>query len=233
MWSTPRPSTTPCSGGGGSDLLFGYNGADSIEGGAGDDILFGDYMPTAGEGTVTGAGGNDTLIGGAGNDILIGGTTKSGGTPQTLWGDDVGGNGTAGRDVFSFVFDTGALPDGWNEAGLSTNRSGHVVIGDFASGVDTLLIENGQGGPFPAGGFNMVYYISADSTAIEYGNGVSNDNVIVVLRRGTYNSGTGQFQVALSRTRPGLTRRSCSRVRPKVSWPRKHLWRSKSGWFRA
>ena len=198
-------------GGGGSDLLFGYNGADSIEGGAGDDILFGDYIPFGQPGaddpdSVTGVGANDTLIGGAGNDILIGGTTKatnSGAGVQTLWGDEVGGNGIAGRDVFSFVFDTGALPDGWNEAGLSTNRSGHVVIGDFASGVDTLLIENGPGGPFPAGGFNMVYYISADSTAIEYGNG-ADDNVIVVMRRGTYNSVTGQFSVALSVDQAGV-----------------------------
>jgi len=188
-------------GGGGSDLLFGYNGADSIEGGAGDDILFGDYIPNVGPTTVTGAGGNDTLVGGAGNDILIGGTTKSGGTPQTLWGDDVGGNGTAGRDVFAFVFDTDNLPTGWNEAGLSTNRSSHVVISDFATGVDKLLIENGAPTWTDApddSGFNMVYYISADSEALEMGVDQDNDDVVVVMRRGTYNATTGQFQVALS-----------------------------------
>ncbi|MBK7509060.1 MAG: hypothetical protein IPI16_13440 [Comamonadaceae bacterium] len=163
------------SGGGGSDLLFGYNGADSIDGGAGDDILFGDYLPFVGDvASVTGVGGNDTLIGGAGNDILIGGTTKSGGTPQTLWGDDVGGNGTAGRDVFSFVFDTDAHPGGWNEAGLSTDRSAHVVIADFATGVDKLLIEDGNGDPLVPADVNMVIYLSADSDAIEAG--VSQDN---------------------------------------------------------
>ena len=202
-------------GGGGSDLLFGYNGADSIEGGAGDDILFGDYAPQVGPTTVTGAGANDTLIGGAGNDILIGGTTKAGAASgvQTLWGDDVGGNGTAGRDVFAFVFDTDVLPAGWNEAGLSTDRNKHVVIGDFASGVDKLLIENGvtaapttfnpgQAGPWAAGTFNMVYYVSANDTAIEYGNG-NDDQVVVVMRRGTYSSATGQFNVAMSTEQAG------------------------------
>jgi hypothetical protein len=183
------------SGGAGSDLLFGYNGADSIDGGAGDDILFGDYLPYVGDtASVTGVGGNDTLIGGAGNDILIGGTTKAGGTPQTLWGDDVGGNGTAGRDVFAFVFDDQALPaKGWNEAGLSTDRSQHVVIADFATGVDKLQIDSN----LPNGVFNMVLYLSADSVAIEMGaTSQSNDEVFVVMRRGTYSSTTGQFQVA-------------------------------------
>jgi hypothetical protein len=199
-------SNDTLSGGGGSDLLFGYNGADSIEGGAGDDILFGDYLPFVGDvASVTGVGGNDTLIGGAGNDILIGGTTKSGGTPQTLWGDDVGGNGTAGRDVFSFVFDTDALPaKGWNEAGLSTDRSSHVVIADFATGVDKLLIEDGNGDPLVPADVNMVIYLSADSDAIEAGVSQDNQEVVVVLRRGTYNSGTGQFQVALTADSAGV-----------------------------
>jgi hypothetical protein len=196
-------------GGGGSDLLFGYAGADSIEGGAGDDILFGDYLPFVGDvASVTGVGGNDTLIGGAGNDILIGGTTKAGaaGSAQTLWGDDVGGNGTAGRDVFAFVFDPDALPaTGWNEAGLSTDRSSHVVIADFATGVDKLLIEddNANGNPLTAADVNMVYYNSRESLAIEFGVSNSNDQVVVVVRRGTYSSATGQFEAALNNATAG------------------------------
>jgi hypothetical protein len=80
-----------------------------------------------------------------------------------------------------------------------------VVIADFATGVDKLLIEddNANGNPLTAADVNMVYYNSRESLAIEFGVSNSNDQVVVVVRRGTYSSATGQFEAALNNATAG------------------------------
>ena len=63
---------------GGADMLFGYDGNDTIDGGGGNDTLEGgegdDFLiGGAGNNSLYGDAGNDTLIGGEGNDTLEGG----------------------------------------------------------------------------------------------------------------------------------------------------------------
>ena len=55
--------------GGGNDLLFGTNGANSIDAGAGDDVVRG----RSGNDNLQGGAGNDTMIGYIGNDVVSGG----------------------------------------------------------------------------------------------------------------------------------------------------------------
>ena len=112
-------------------MLFGDNGADTLNGGAGVDVLFGDDNLL----TVAGAGG-DVLNGGDDGDLLFGGSGVD--TLNGDAGDDVifggadadfirGGSGTdfltgdGGADVF--IFEVGQDFDG---------------VLDFEDGIDTL-----------------------------------------------------------------------------------------------
>ncbi|MBK6808172.1 MAG: hypothetical protein IPG81_04575 [Sandaracinaceae bacterium] len=56
------------SGGAGSDVIYGGDGADTLNGGTGNDLLFGGD----GNDTLNGGSGNDTLHGDAGDDELNG-----------------------------------------------------------------------------------------------------------------------------------------------------------------
>jgi Ca2+-binding RTX toxin-like protein len=81
------------SGGGGSDLIVGHSGVNTIDAGDGNDIVRaeggGDTVNgDAGDDTIEGGSGNDTLNGGTGNDVVTGGT-----------GNDIA-DGGAGSDEF-------------------------------------------------------------------------------------------------------------------------------------
>jgi Ca2+-binding RTX toxin-like protein len=107
-------------GGGGNDVLKGWDGSDTLDGGLGNDLIDGGALFD----TLNGNDGNDTITGGPGTDIITGGNhddTISGGPDtdsihgdsgnDTINGDD-GGDllwGDAGNDVIQ----TG-ISDAWS-----------------------------------------------------------------------------------------------------------------------
>lgn len=112
----------------GNDLdneLTGNSGTNTLRGGAGDDKLDGQggsdsLLGEDGDDVLLGDSGNDNLNGGAGDDRLIGGS-----------GNDVlvGGEGA---DEFVFEADTPFT---------TTTTLGQDVIGDFAAGFDTIVLD--------------------------------------------------------------------------------------------
>ena len=135
-------------GGADNDRLFGDNGDDLLGGDGGDDVLFGgagndrlfggngsDYLNgQAGEDSLNGGNGNDRMLGGADSDVLNGGAGD-----DRLFGNsgtDIlsGGEGadvlTGGGGADSFAYDLG---------------SGLDSVTDFASGLDTILVDAALG----------------------------------------------------------------------------------------
>ncbi len=111
-------------GGNGDDTIYGGLGNDSLNGENGNDILYGNH----GNDSLDGGNGNDTLYGDSGNDTLIGGN-----------GDDilVGGKGSD--------FLTGG--NGSDRFYLTGNGTGEFdTIGDFAHGVDAIVISKSEFG---------------------------------------------------------------------------------------
>lgn len=118
---------------GSRDLVFGHEGADTINTGAGRDHIYGGIgndVVDAGEGDdrLIGENGSDSLAGGAGNDLLIGGglaglslsqedanDTLSGGDGADLLIDEKGENelrGDAGADKFVIKESTNTISGG-------------------------------------------------------------------------------------------------------------------------
>lgn len=123
----------------GDDWIFGEGGNDLLVGGAvsgdfkdsddDDDYLYGGN----GDDRLVGGYGNDFLVGGSGNDKLTGSAEKRGKRPydgvDILWGDDEGGNGSAGADKF-VLGESGVLyyDDGID---VSNGISQYALIKDF------------------------------------------------------------------------------------------------------
>lgn len=125
-------------GGAGSDRILGGAGNDSIDGGAGNDSVNGNL----GDDTIKGGSGSDFLRGGQGDDRIDGGFDR-----DTIMGDlgndtIVGGGGPdvltggPGADTFLIFSANAALPPN------ITAQGGHVVITDFTSGVDHLILSD-------------------------------------------------------------------------------------------
>ena len=91
-------NNTPTAAGGGTDILYGAGGDDTLQGGSGNDILVGG----AGNDTLYGNSDDDVILGGSGNDYLDGGSSVGKNTIIGGGGSDqmVGGSGA---DVFRFT----------------------------------------------------------------------------------------------------------------------------------
>jgi Ca2+-binding RTX toxin-like protein len=111
-------------GGAGGDILFGYNGADTLRGNGGDDVI-------------VGQGGIDTLEGGAGNDLIIGGW--QGGTQSDNFPD--GGNSILGGEGNDDIRGGGGADtiDGGVGDDLIGGRGGPDSL-DGGAGIDTLQL---------------------------------------------------------------------------------------------
>ena len=110
-WYTPLSM----SGGGGNDILSGFEAGDTLNGDAGADWLFGN----GGDDTLNGGAGDDNLYGGEGNDTLDGGAGA-----DTL-------DGGKGADVYKFGRGGGA--------DMVDDRGGETAAGDkvlFGSGIE-------------------------------------------------------------------------------------------------
>lgn len=91
--------------------ILGYIGTDEDE-----TIVGVAWWPNARDGLqFFGNGGNDTVIGSNGDDLVVGGlgddTVDGRAGDDELWGDEIGGDGTAGADTFVFR---------WNGEGTDT-----------------------------------------------------------------------------------------------------------------
>jgi hypothetical protein len=107
----------------------GIRDRDRVYGGVGDDFIVGGYD-------------DDIMVGGKGNDIVIGSTQRGGDHAwdgvDILWGDDEGGNGSTGADLFvlgergeRFYDDNVAMSQGWLQFAL---------IKDFNPVVDQIQL---------------------------------------------------------------------------------------------
>uniref|UniRef100_UPI0039BC7043 DUF4347 domain-containing protein n=1 Tax=Nitrospira sp. BLG_1 TaxID=3395883 RepID=UPI0039BC7043 len=91
-------NNTPVSSAGGTDIMYGAGGDDTLTSGSGNDILVGG----TGNDTISGGSDDDVILGGTGNDYLDGGSAVGKNTIIGGGGNDqmVGGSGT---DVFRFT----------------------------------------------------------------------------------------------------------------------------------
>jgi Ca2+-binding RTX toxin-like protein len=142
-------------GGGGDDLLHGYEGEDILVGGTGQDSLWGGSENDRLEGKA----GNDHLFGGIGNDKLVGGDGDD--ALYDIYGNDVffGGNGS---DTVSYLeSDTGIsanLTTGANSGGDSYNSienlTGSNHAGDELYGSAGENVLDGARGRDTIGGYS-------------------------------------------------------------------------------
>ena len=129
--------------GDGNDEIFGGAGDDSISGGRGDDLIFGG----TGDDTLNGVGGSDTVFGGEGDDRIVGANED-----DTLYGehgdDDISGGG--GNDI---------IKGGAGDDLLKANDGNDTVFG--GRGDDVLSL----------GGGDDIAYAGADADRILAGEG--------------------------------------------------------------
>lgn len=116
-----------------SDIITGFNGADTIYGGGGSDILNGGI----GADTLYGGTGADTLIGGVGNDILYGGADNDTFFFASGSGYDVIADLASGDRIDVFGHWNGAA----NYAALTlTDYTGYVEV-SLAGYTDTIRVD--------------------------------------------------------------------------------------------
>lgn len=152
--------------GNGNDEVYGGAGSDSVDGGRGDDLIFGG----AGDDDLKGGGGRDVVYGGAGNDTVAGSNED-----DKLYGD--GGNdaliGGLGDDL---------LKGGAGHDQLRANDGDDTLFG----GAGDDVLTTGQG--------NDVAYGGADADTIKatggdwvFGGATGNDHdVLDITGQGAY-----------------------------------------------
>lgn len=106
-----------------ADLIFAFEGNDTLKGGRGNDYLYGGagndvVSGDAGNDRVDGERGDDVVLGGDGNDILKGGTGN-----DRLYGG-------AGRDIFSGNAGNDKLYGGAGNDELKGNEGNDTIRGD-------------------------------------------------------------------------------------------------------
>lgn len=140
------------------DIMYGYDGDDTLRGGAGDDQLYGGN----GNDTLTGGNdndalygedGNDSLSGGSGIDLLYGGNgddTLNGdaGNDELFGGDGVdalnGGDGDdildggAGNDILNGGAGADTMSGGAGDDLYYVQIAGDIVIENASEGIDTI-----------------------------------------------------------------------------------------------
>ena len=135
-------------GGADNDRLFGDNGDDLLGGDGGDDVLFGG----AGNDRLFGANGDDNLFGQAGEDVLNGGNGDDrlfGGADSDILYGDAGADrlfGNSGTDILSGGEGADVLTGGGGADSFAYDLgSGLDSVTDFASGLDTILVDAALG----------------------------------------------------------------------------------------
>ena len=109
--------------------LEGHGGNDSLRSGSGHDMLIGGYE-------------NDILSGGSGDDTLIGSSRRGGQHSRDgidiLWGDNEGGDGSQGADIFKI----GEGGERYYDDGIDVSGgiNQFALIKDFNQQVDTLQL---------------------------------------------------------------------------------------------
>ncbi len=132
-----------------ADIVYGYNGDDTIKTYDGDDVVYAD----SGNDTVQSGEGHDAIYGGSGDDVLYGDSYSSSpsGTASSGNGDDIldGGTGNdllyggAGDDTYIFGIGYGqdTIHD-WHKPGIYSNylNAGFDAL-KFLPGVDPQDVE--------------------------------------------------------------------------------------------
>ena len=147
---------------GGSDRIYGGLGDDWIFGEAGDDRLEGGpangnysciHAQYSDNDYLFGGVGNDRLIGGYDNDVLVGGAhdDRLTGSSQRrgqhaydgidiLWGDDEGGDGSQGRDIFEIGYRGERYYDDGIDVSNGSLQFAHIK--DFNQLVDRIQLAS-------------------------------------------------------------------------------------------
>jgi Ca2+-binding RTX toxin-like protein len=141
---------------GGADMLFGYDGNDTLDGGAGADSLDGGKDNDV----LFGGDGNDLLIGSVGNDTLAGqlgdDTVQGGGGDDKVHGN--GGNdkvyGGSGNDKLTGSAGADTLNGGDGNDEIFGNADGDKIIGGL--GNDKLVGLDGDDSFFAGAGFDTL-----------------------------------------------------------------------------
>ena len=166
-------------GGAGNDSITDAAGASSIEGGTGNDTLVGGadgntMKGGAGNDNITGGAGAESIYGDAGNDTIVsadGADSVYGGDGDDKITDAAGASlidGGAGSDTFvggagvdTFTGGTGADTFDLLDASAVANK---IIITDFATGSDKIIIKNENTTVATADGANAVITTAAGAT---------------------------------------------------------------------
>lgn len=142
--------TLPASDLSGSDVLQGFDLADTLHGGGSDDMLDG----AGGDDMLTGDTGNDTLWGGSGNDLMYGGSGNDrleGGDDEDTLDGGVGNDtldGGVGNDALYGGLNNDSLDGGDGDDSLDGSDGNDQVLG----GLGADLLDGGNGNDTLSGG---------------------------------------------------------------------------------
>jgi Ca2+-binding RTX toxin-like protein len=132
----------PLNGGSLDDIIFGYEGGDTVDGGAGDDIIVGgrdsndaadSLVGGSGNDIVYGNGGGDTIIDSAGNNVMIGGF--GGDSIVTASGNDII-YGNQDNDLINAGEGNNVVFAGQGNDSVATGSGADIIYG--LEGNDTL-----------------------------------------------------------------------------------------------